>query len=72
MIKKMCDYLKQFGEVNRILIDDDADKKARGKRTRRQEITPLFVRATECMETILRLLHELKVQSMFEVKHKDG
>lgn len=55
-IKKIIDYLKLFGEVNRELIDDDAMKKKLGKRTRRHRITPEFLQETEAMERILQLL----------------
>jgi len=43
----------QFSIVNRKLIEADKDKKARKKKTRRYKITPIFIKATECLEQIL-------------------
>lgn len=52
-IKKIIDYLKLFGEVNRELINDDLGKKAIKKKTRRYKISQQFVQGTESMERIL-------------------
>lgn len=42
-IKKMCDYVSLFSEVNRELIEGDKRKKARNKNTSRYKITQHFV-----------------------------
>lgn len=71
-IRKLCDYAQLFSKINRQLIEEDKDKKARGKRTRRYPISKVFVRATECLERIHLAVNTLKVQSLSEVKHNQG
>jgi len=51
-IKKVIDYLKLFGEVNRELIDDNVKKISMKKKTRRYKVDPIFVQATEIMEEV--------------------
>jgi hypothetical protein len=58
-LKKLINFAALFSEVNRELINEDTDKKMRGKRTRRQPITPEFVEVTKCFESLLRLFTQL-------------
>lgn len=67
----MIDYLRLFAEVNRELIQDDEEKKWKGKKTRRYKITRQFVEVTECVEKILQLMHKLKVVSLSEIRIAD-
>ena len=60
-IKKMCDYVSLFGQVNRELIEGDLDKKSRSKKTSRHMITQHFVQATECLEKINDILNTICV-----------
>lgn len=61
-----------FSKANRLLIDSDLDKKRRGKRTNRYRITPIFIRWTESLETICRCFDTLKVQTIQDIKNKNG
>ena len=63
-IRKAIDYLQLFAEVNKELIDGDADKKRRGKSTRRYPISEIFLEATECIDEIMRLFKEMKVKAV--------
>lgn len=36
------------------------------------KITQHFIKSTECLEEIYKMLQYLKVKSISEVKHKDG
>ena len=46
------------------MIDGDADKKRRGKSTRRYPISEIFLEATECIDEIMRLFKEMKVKAV--------
>jgi hypothetical protein len=69
---KICDLAQLFSEVNRELIEDDMKKKMKGKKTRRLKITEHFIKSTECLEEIYKILKFLKVISISEVSHKEG
>ena len=60
--------MKLFAEVNRELIEDDAYKKRRGKKTSRYPITKFFIEATECMEHVIKFTKEIKIISLSELK----
>ena len=54
------------------MIEADLDKKRRGKRTRRLNLSPEFVKITEFMEEMVQILRDLKVISLSEVRHAAG
>jgi hypothetical protein len=66
---KICDLAQIFSEVNRELIQDDIQKKLSGKRTSRMKITKHFIRSTECLEEICKIVKFLKIISISEVSH---
>ena len=65
----MCDYVDKFATVNRELVDDDLEKKERGKKTSRQNITNNFVEVTVTLEKIKECLDNICVRPLTEVKH---
>lgn len=71
-LSKMCDYINLFSKVNRELIQDDLNKKAKRKRTRRYPISDLFVRFTKAMERVNAVIKEIKVVSISEIAHDEG
>ena len=71
-IKKLIDYLRLFAEVNRELIQDDEEKKWKGKKTRRYKISRQFIEVTESVEKILQLMQKLKVVSLSELRLQDS
>lgn len=71
-LRTLCEYAQLFSDVNRELIEGDKDKKRRRKSTRRYPISKTFIRATECLETIRASLSTIRVQSISEIKHREG
>jgi len=53
-----------FSKVNRLLIEDDRDKKNRGKKTRRQSISQTLLDVTEGFETLDTAFSNLKIVSV--------
>jgi len=51
------------------MIEADKDKKARGKKTRRLNLSPEFIKITEFMEEMVVIITDLRVVSMAEVRH---
>ena len=54
------------------MIESDKDKKARGKKTRRLNLSQEFIQITEFMEEMVVILKDLRVISMAEVRHQAG
>ena len=67
-LRKSIDYLNLFSEVNNELIQSDAFKKRRGKKTTRFPISAEFIEATECMEKVIQFFKDVKIISLSEVK----
>ena len=66
-IKKVCEFVDLFAMVNRRLIEDDAEKKLKGKQTERYPISHDFIQITEHFELALELLKSIKILSISEV-----
>lgn len=54
--------------MNQELIEKDLDKKKRGKKTNRFPITPIFLEASNCINSILHLLKEINIISISQFK----
>ena len=59
-----------FSEVNRELVESDAFKKRRGKKTSRFPISDHFIEATECMERVISFFKDTKIISLSELRHQ--
>jgi hypothetical protein len=70
-VRKALDYLQLFAEVNKEIIDKDLDKRKRGKLTARYPISEIFLEATECINTILKLFKEMKVKTVKDLVKGD-
>lgn len=62
ILQTTCTDVRLHYEINKRLIEQDEDKRRRGKKTRRQPISRLFKKWTECLEVVDGYFRTIKIE----------